>query len=229
MLTQMQTSGLTSGQAGEQVSLDPDVQRGKSCGRSLKNKLRANESREWRTRSRAETMAALDRAALLCTEQGLSIRAAAKRERVSRAALTPRLWGKIPPQPKRAIGDEDVPALVRALDKLTEAQVAAKRGVAVETLRRALRRAGVPKRRPGRPKKSKAKALQDRRADPKTKQFWEAYRRGASCAEVGEAFGLTASGVYRRLRAAGYRLRRGRATSIAKRVERNPATWPDKV
>jgi len=75
--------------------------------KSLKERLRVTtESRERRTRSRAETKAALDRAVLLCTNQGLSIRAS-KMKRVSREVLATR----VPPRPKRAIPDEDVPTL----------------------------------------------------------------------------------------------------------------------
>lgn len=125
---------------------------------SLKERLRVTaESGERRPRSRAETKAALDRAVLLSMEEGLSIRAAARRERVSREALATRLWGKMPQRPKRTISEEEVPDLVRALETMTEGELAEQRGVSTRTLRRTLRRAGVRELRPGRRKKAKAK------------------------------------------------------------------------
>ncbi len=123
--------------------------------KSLKERLRVTpESGERRTRSRAEAKAAMDRAVLLCEGQGVSFRAASKMERVSREILATRV--KIPPRRKRSIPDDDVRALVKALDTMTAEELAEQRDVSTRTLRRTLRRAGVQALRPGRRKKAKA-------------------------------------------------------------------------
>lgn len=159
---------------------------------------------------------ALDEAVSLYLDENLSLRKAADEADVGVEALTRELGDRIRPRYQRALSKEEV-AMVRRSRKTTR-ELAEQLRVSPRTIGRA--RTGTPKRSRGRPRKSRASSKREVSPDPETQAMWAAYEGGRSCAEVGATFGFTASGVSRRLRSAGYDLRRaGRPTGGARNVE----------
>lgn len=147
---------------------------------------------------------ALDHAVSLYLDKKLSLKEAADEADVGVEALTRELGDRIRPRYQRKLSKEEV-AIVRRSRRTTR-ELAEQFRVSPRTIGRA--RKGTPKRPRGRPRKSRARSKRQASPDPETQAMWAAYEGGRSCAEVAAAFGLSASGVSRRLRAAGYNLRR---------------------
>jgi len=147
---------------------------------------------------------ALDHAVSLYLDKKLSLEKAADEADVGVEALTVELGDRVRP-PYQSKLSKDTVAMVRRSRKSTR-ELAEQLFVSARTIGRA--RTGAPKRPRGRPRKSRASSKREALPDPKTEAMWGAYEGGRSCAEVGAEFGFSASGVSRKLRAAGYNLRR---------------------
>ncbi len=147
---------------------------------------------------------ALDDAISLYLNEKLSLEKAADEADVGVEALTRELGDRVRPRYQRKLSKEEV-AMVRRSRK-TSRELAEQLRVSARTIGRA--RTGTPKRPRGRPRKLRGLSKRQVTPDPETEAMWAAYEGGRSCAEVGAAFGLSASGVSRRLLSAGYNLRR---------------------
>jgi len=147
---------------------------------------------------------ALDHAVSLYLNEKLSLEKAADEADVGVEALARELGDRVRPRYQRKLSKEEF-VMVRRSRKTT-LELAEQLRVSSRTIGRA--RTGTPKRPRGRPRKLRARSKRQVTPDPETEAMWAAYEEGRSCAAVGAEFGLSASGVSRKLRAAGYNLRR---------------------